>query len=214
MTDGPTTPTPVPGGPTSLIERVKNIIISPKTEWARIDAEPATVSGLFTGYVAILAAIGPIASIAGGLLVGVPMGFMIASAIVTYVISLVLVFVNSMIIDGFAPTFGGTKNNVQATKVAAYIATPGWLVGILSIVPQLLPLTMLLGFVALIYGIYLLYLGLPLLMRVSQDKAIGYIVVVVAAWIIIYWVLLAVVMGIVLTTLGFGMMGAASAVRY
>jgi hypothetical protein len=212
MTDGPTTPTP-PGGSTSLINRVKNILISPKSEWGVIEAEPATVSGLFTGYVMILAAIGPIASVIGGVLIGAPMSLMIAMAAVTYAISLIMVFVNSLIIDAFAPTFGGTKNNVQATKVAAYIGTPGWLIGILSIVPQLLPLAMLLGFAALIYGIYLLYLGLPRLMRVTQDKAIGYIVVVVACWIVIYWVLIAVVMGIVLTALGVGLMGAA-ATRY
>ena len=204
---------PMPGSSASLIDRAKNILLTPKTEWPKIDGEPATVQGLFTGYVMILAAIGPIASIIGGALLGAPIGFMIASALVTYAISLILVFVNSLIIDALAPTFNGTKNHVQATKVAAYIGTPGWLVGILSIIPQLLPLTMLLGFVALVYGIYLLYLGLPQLMRVSQDKAIGYVVVVVAAWIIIYWLLLAVIMGIVLTTLGFGVMGA-TAVRY
>jgi hypothetical protein len=210
MTDPRTSPS---GGPASLVDRVKNLLLTPKTEWPRIDAEPATVQGLFTGYVMILAAIGPVASIIGGALLGAPMSFMIATAVVTYAISLIMVFVNSLIIDALAPTFNGTKNHVQATKVAAYIGTPGWLVGILSIVPQLLPLAMLLGFAALIYGIYLLYLGLPQLMRVAQDKAIGYVLVVVAAWIVIYWVLLAVIMGIVLTALGVGMMGA-TAVRY
>lgn len=202
-----------PGAPSSLIDRVKNILLTPKTEWQKIDAEPATVQGLFTGYVMILAAIGPIASLIGSALLGVPVGFMIASAVVTYAISLILVFVNSLIIDALAPTFNGTKNSVQATKVAAYIGTPGWVVGILGIVPPLLPLMMLLGFAALVYGIYLLYLGLPQLMRVAQDKAIGYVIVVVAAWIIIYWVLLAVIMGIVLTALGVGMVGAGVA-RY
>jgi hypothetical protein len=198
----------------SLISRVQNIILKPKDEWAVIDAEPATVGGIFTSYVIILAAIGPVASVIGGVLIGAPMSYMVAMALVTYLISLIVVFLNSLIIDAFAPTFGGTKSNVQATKVAAYSATPGWLIGILSIVPPLLPLAMLLGLAALVYGIYLLYLGLPRLMRVAQDKAVGYIVVVVAAWIVIYWVLLAVVMGIVLTSLGLGMgMGMAS-VRY
>ena len=35
--------------------------MSPKTEWAVIDAEPATIGGIYTSYVMILAAIGPIA---------------------------------------------------------------------------------------------------------------------------------------------------------
>jgi hypothetical protein len=214
MTDGPT-PSPMPGAPpASLVDRVKNLLLSPKTEWPRIDAEAATVSGLFTGYAMILAALGPIASVIGGVLIGASMSYLIVMAVVSYVIGLAMVFINSLIIDGFAPTFGGTKNNVQATKVAVYIGTPGWLAGILGIVPQLLPLMMLVGLAALVYGIYLLYLGLPTLMRVSQDKAVGYIVVVVAAWIIIYWVLMAVVIGLVLSTLGIGMMGAAAAANY
>ena len=46
MTDGPTNP--LPGAPASLVDRVKNILVSPKTEWPRIDAEPATVASIFT----------------------------------------------------------------------------------------------------------------------------------------------------------------------
>ena len=49
----------------SLISRVQNILLKPKEEWAVIDAEPATVSGIYTSYVLILAAIGPIALIIG-----------------------------------------------------------------------------------------------------------------------------------------------------
>ena len=214
MTDGPTNPTPMPGAPASLVDRVKNILLTPKTEWARIDAEPATVSGLFTGYVMILAALGPIASIIGGFLIGAPVTFIVATAIVSYAIALVMVFINSLIIDALAPTFNGTKNQIQATKVAAYIGTPGWLVGILGIIPPLMPLMLLLAFAAMIYGIYLLYLGLPQLMKVGQDKAVGYVIVVVAAWIIIYWILMIFVMGLVLTTLGVGLMRAAASTTY
>ena len=76
MTDGPTTPTPPPGGmpgapAPSLVERAKNIILSPKTEWPRIDAEPATIGGIYTSYVMILAAIGPVAMLIGHQLVGI-----------------------------------------------------------------------------------------------------------------------------------------------
>ena len=51
MTDGPTTPPPggMPGAPVSLVERVKNILVTPKTEWPRIDAEPATIGSIYTG---------------------------------------------------------------------------------------------------------------------------------------------------------------------
>ena len=37
---------PMPGASVSLIDRVKNILITPKTEWEVIDREPATIQGM------------------------------------------------------------------------------------------------------------------------------------------------------------------------
>jgi hypothetical protein len=193
MTDGPTTPPPsgLPGRQKSLVERAKDIILQPKSEWAVVDAEPSTIGGIFTSYVMILAAIGPIAMIIGYQLIGVgygfkpPLGFTIATAAVTYILSLVGVYVLSLIIDALAPNFGGTKNSLNAFKVAAYSWTPAWLAGIFNIIPPLA----ILGLVGL-YSLYLLYLGLPRLMRVSEDKAAGYAVVVIVVQIVLYFVLI------------------------
>jgi hypothetical protein len=200
-------PTPT-GTTTSIVERVKNILLHPKEEWVRIDAEPATVAGLFTSYAMILAAIGPIASVIGMMLMHMPIGYALPMAVVGYIVSLCVVFLTSLIIDALAPSFGGTKNQVQATKVAVYSATPGWVIGILSIIPQLFALNMVLALVAGLYGIYLIYLGLPQLMRVAQDKAVVYVIVVVVAWIVIYWILMMVLVSLILSTIGFGVMSA------
>ena len=215
MSDGPVSPPPggMPGAPASLVDRVKNILISPSTEWSRIDAESATVASLFTGYAMILAAIGPVASLIGLSLIGFPIGYAIANAVVSYVVALAVVFVVSLIIDALAPSFGGTKNQVQATKIAVYSATPVWLVGVLAVIPQLFLLMGLLALVALAYGVYLMFLGLPRLMRVAADKAVVYVVVVVVAWIVVYWIFMMVLMGIIISSLGFGLMGA-GALRY
>ena len=43
----------------TIVDRVKNILIAPKTEWPVIAGETATVQSLYTGYILILAAIGP-----------------------------------------------------------------------------------------------------------------------------------------------------------
>src|SRR3546814_2366864 len=40
-----------------IIERVKAILTTPRTEWPTAAAEPATVQGLYTGYIAIVAAL-------------------------------------------------------------------------------------------------------------------------------------------------------------
>jgi hypothetical protein len=186
----------------SLISRVQNILLKPKEEWAVIDAEPATIGGIYTSYVLILAAIGPIALVIGQQVFGMygfkpPMEFTIAWAVITYVLALVSVYINALIIDALAPSFGGTKNSLKAFKVAAYSATAAWVAGIFQIIPMLA----ILAIVGL-YSLYLLYLGLPRLMGVSEDKAIGYTVVVVIAWIIIYAICAWLVSMLVLTIVG------------
>lgn len=190
MTDGPT----VPGGGKSLIERVKDLIISPKSEWAVIDGEAATVGGLFTGYVMILAAIPAIALAIGlflfvprgvvayGVTYGLSAGAIIAGALVQYALALVSVYVIALIIDALAPTFGSTKNPIQALKVAAYYPTAYWVASILMIVPALGFIGVLVGG---IYSLYLLFLGLPVLMKTPQDKQVGYFVVTLIVAIVV-----------------------------
>jgi hypothetical protein len=169
----------------NLVERAKRILLTPKTEWEVIDVEPATVGELYTGYIIPLAAIGPIAQFIGYSLIGfripfgggvyrTPIGQGITGAVVGYILGLVGVYVFALIIDALAPTFGGTKNQIQALKVAAYSATAGWLAGIFAIVPGLRWLG-LLG----LYSLYLLWLGLPVLMKAPKEKATGYTVVAI-----------------------------------
>lgn len=174
----------------NLIERCKNILLKPKEEWERIDPEPATVSGLMTGWVVPLAAIGPIAGLIGGLVFGYGgFGFSyrpsitaaLTGAVIGYVLALVCAWLLSKIIDALAPSFGGQKNPVQAMKVAAYSGTAAYLVGIFQLIPQLA----FLGILGL-YSLYLLYLGLPRLMKAPEDKAVGYTVVTVIVAIVLF----------------------------
>jgi hypothetical protein len=187
----------------SLISRVQNILLKPKEEWAVIDAEPATIGGIYTSYVIILAAIGPICMVIGqqvfgwgvmGITLKPPIVYSVGQAVISYVLSLVSVYVSALVIDALAPSFGGTKDSVKAFKVAAYSATAAWLAGVFQIVPML-------AFLAILglYSLYLLYLGLPRLMRVSEDKAIGYTVVVVIVQIVLY-VVVGILVGILVAS--------------
>ncbi len=175
----------------NLQERVKGILLRPRTEWQVIAAEATSIHELYTTYVMILAAIGPVASIIGMSIVGIslplsgwfriPLLTSIVSAVVHYVLTLIGVYILALIINALAPTFSGQKSVVQAFKVAAYSYTPGWLAGIFLIVPALSPLTIL-G----LYGLYLLYVGLPILMKSPQDKSLAYTIAVIIAAIIIF----------------------------
>jgi len=198
---------PAPTSAPSLIARVQGILMSPAAEWDKIEGEAATPQSLFTGYACILAAIPAVAQIIGGLfpvcilgvcvhrsLIGVVVG-----AVLFYVLSLVGVFVTGLIIDELAPSFGGTKNRVQALKVVVYGWTAAWLAGIFAILPML----SILGIVGL-YSFYLIYLGLPKMMKAPQDKALGYTVVSLILAFIVYVVIAA----IASTVAAAGMFGA------
>ena len=175
----------------SLVDRAKNICITPKTEWPVIAGETTSTSNLMTGYVAPLAIIGPIAGFIGGSIIGHTLPFVgtyrtpilagIGIAIFTFVMAFVGVFILSLIIDALAPSFSGEKNKQQALKVAVYAYTPAWLAGILSIIPFL----GMLAIFAALYSLYLLYLGLPRLMKCPEDKSIGYTAVVVICAIVL-----------------------------
>jgi hypothetical protein len=175
----------------NIVERVKKILLEPKKEWEIIARETVNTSELYKSYVVPLAAIGPVASIIGMSIVGMsmpmagtfrlPLTNSIGSAVVQYVLSLVGVYVLALIVDFLAPTFSGEKNSSQALKLAAYSYTAGWLAGIFVIIPAL-SFFSILG----LYGLYLIYTGIPILMKAPQEKALGYTVAVVIAAIIIF----------------------------
>jgi Yip1 domain len=172
-----------------LFERVKRVLLSPKTEWEVIAAEPATVAELYTRYIMPLAAIGPIAQLIGYSLFGVsvfgatyrvPVGSGLTTAIVGYVMALLTTYVLALIIDALAPTFNGQRSQIQALKVAAYSSTAYWVAGVFALVPGIRILTVL-G----LYSVYLLYLGLPVLMKTPRDRALVYTGVVIIAGIVL-----------------------------
>lgn len=186
-----------------LIARVKNILLTPKTEWPVIAAEPDTVAGLFKNYILILAAIPAVIAflhysvigitvpiVGGSYRLGVGAG--IVQMVVTYAVAVGVSYLMMLIIDALAPSFGGEKNQVQALKSIAYAYTASWVASILGIIGPLGALAML---AAAIYGIYLLYLGLPHTMKCPQDKAGGY-----AAVIIVVGFVIGLVLGLMLAT--------------
>ncbi len=174
----------------NLVARVKAILLSPKTEWAVIDGEPATVASLYSGYIVPLAAIPAIAGFIGmsifgfgvfGATIRVPIMTGLTSAVVQYVGALVGVYLLGLVANELAPNFGGQKNPIQALKVAAYASTASWVAGIFTMVPGL----RMLGILG-VYSLYLLFLGLPVLMKAPEDKAVSYTAVVIIAAVVLF----------------------------
>ena len=178
-----------------LVDRAKNIIVTPKTEWEAIAADPTPTKDIIVGYVLPLAGLAAVAAFIGISLIGQSLPFVghfrmgigwgLALAIYNVVMAVVFVYVVGFIIDALAPTFGAQKNMTQAVKIAAYSYTPVWLVGLLAIIPALGMLTI----IGALYGLYLLYLGLPRLMKNSPDKSAGYTALVVVCAIVVGFII-------------------------
>jgi hypothetical protein len=171
----------------NLVERVKGIILSPKTEWPVIAGEPGDAGYLFSNYVAILAAIPAVCGFIGAVLIGVPVFAALIAAVIHYVLAFVAVYIVALIVNLLAPTFSSQKNFENALKVTVYSQTPVWLVGVFSLIPAL-------SFLAILglYGLYLLWLGLPPLMKTPPEKSIWYTITIVVCAIVVSIVVLAV----------------------
>lgn len=183
----------------TLIDRVKNILVTPRTEWPVIGREPDDITGIMIRYVAFLAAIPAICGFIGASLVGIAvpgmdtvrMGIVpgLASAAISYLLTFVAIAVAAFVADALAPTFGGRKDLPSAFKTAAYSYTPIGLCGFLLVLPRLGLLTVF----GLFYGAYLLWLALPVLMKAPAERALLYTGAVVLCTVVI-WLILGVIL--------------------
>lgn len=178
----------------NTIDRAKNIILRPKQTWEEIKDESMGISEIFYSYVLILAAIPAISEFIGSSLIGYSfmgmhyrLGVMTALgySIFSYIMTIIGVYVVAIIANALAPKFDSEKNLTNALKAVAFSMTPSWVAGLLYLIPPLSILVIL----ASIYGLYLFYLGLPLLMNTPKDKSLIYFIVVLIVTIVAYLVI-------------------------
>ncbi|MEW5702733.1 MAG: Yip1 family protein [Candidatus Zixiibacteriota bacterium] len=188
----------------SIVSRVTNIALRPKEEWPVIAAETTTTAGLYTGFIVPLLLIGPLCSFLSALVFGqrIPFtgvavrpaaGTLIAMLVVSFVLGLIAIALTAFIVQKLAPTFQSQGTFTQSLQLVAYSEAPFWVSGVLYLIPFLGVLTI---FVAL-YGLYLAYLGLPVMMKTPADKVIPYLVVVIVVTVIL-WFLVAAVSGAII----------------
>src|SRR5262245_30758105 len=129
----------------NLVERAKNICLTPATEWPAISQESIPNATVITSYVVPLAAASAVAGFVGGSVIGrtlpfigtyrVPLVTGVGLAVFTVVMAVIGVYLVSLIIDALAPSFGAQKDSAQAFKVAAYSFTPAWIGGLFQVLP-------------------------------------------------------------------------------
>jgi Yip1 domain len=173
----------------NLVDRVQAILLKPKDTWPVIAGEGGDVPSIYKNYLVFLAAIPAVATFIGLSLVGagafgisfrVPILTGLVNMVVGFVLSLAMIYVLSLIANALAPTFKGEKNALNAFKLVAYGSTAGLVGGVFNLLPAL----SMLGLLAALYSIYLLYTGIPVLMKAPEDKALGYTAVLIVCGIV------------------------------
>jgi len=170
-----------------LVHRVQGILLKPREEWIKIKEEFfPLISQLYSSYVLILAAVPPVIGFLANLLYG---GFRkpysgwswnaagknFLLSIVTYVFSLIVVYIFGRIINVLAPIFSSRRNNLNSLKLAAYSLTPFWVGGLLYLVPRT---GWIMRDLIALYGIYILYSGFGAsLMETPREKVLKYLIV-------------------------------------
>jgi hypothetical protein len=187
----------------NLIERIKNIITIPKSEWEKIAAEEQSLSSVISSYVVPLALLGAAATFIGYGFIGIDYGFFrmkgmewgIKMAAVQLVSAVIVVIVTAYVVDALSPSFSSTKNINKSAQLVGYGYTPAFVGTVLNIFPAIGWLGSLFG----LYGIYLMYLGLAPLKNTPEDKKVIYLVVTIVVLIVVYAVL-GIILGSVLGT--------------
>ena len=162
-----------------VLNHVWGLIFNPKGEWKSIKSERCTIGKCFRSHVLILAAIPAIAGYIGTTQVGWSFGGFevhrlttqsaLQIAILTYLTMLVAVFSLGKAIHWMGQTYGSRQPLPQAIALAAYTATPLWLMGFFFLYPVLW-INMLIGLPVLAYTVYLLFTGVPVMMSVSRER--------------------------------------------
>lgn len=168
-----------------LLGHAFGLFTHPDKEWDAIRKEHSAPRRLYVTYVLILALIGPICAYISTAHFGWTVGnerliklteiSAFQLSLLTYLAILAGVFALGYAINWMAKTYGAQEEHDRssALALASYSCTPLFLAGFALLYP--VPWFNAMVFLAAAaYGAYLMYDGLPIVMRIPKDQAIMY----------------------------------------
>jgi len=157
-----------------ILSRAYGLFRDPAGEWEQIRAEQTTIPNILIGYVAPLALIPPVCDLIGSTVFNHMLQLDPAQAVlraaITWIVSIAFVFLLAILINALAETFDADRDDLAAQKIAAYSLTPSFLSGVFSLWPPLWWVSLF----ALGAMVFLMYRGLPILMKTPVERALGY----------------------------------------
>jgi hypothetical protein len=193
-----------------ILNHIWGLYAHPKEEWQTIEQRHESLSYSLI-HILIVALIPSICgyyaaahigwSIGSGELIKLTEQSALYMAVAMYGAIVVGVFGLAYLIQWMATTFDAKPTFTQALELAAYTSTPLLMVGLAALFPVLW-VVVIAGLGALWYSIYLLYSGVPIIMKIPEEKGFIYASSVVTCGLILLVTILAATA--ILWTMGFG----------
>lgn len=195
----------------NLVNRAKNMLLTPKTEWQAVLEEQPVNNQIIMGYLVPFVLLGAVAAFIGYGLIGfsvlgfhtVGVSWGIYNAILRIVLGIGSMYVTAFVLDALAPSFGSQKDMGRSMQLVVYGSTPSLVAGLFAFLPLLSGIVALAGAV---YSIYLWYLGLGPIKNTPEDKKVVYLLVTYAVLLVVYFILSAILALILLPIFGLGTM--------
>lgn len=166
-----------------MISHVAGLFTHPHREWEEIRDTQESVSHLYFAHVLFLALIPPVSMYLGTTKIGWRIGngapVMLtesSAAVMSFLMYLAIlagVAVIGVFINWMARTYDSSPGLARCIVFAAYTATPLFFAGLCALYPNVV-LAMLVGIVAVFYTVYLLYMGIPIFMKIPEDEGFIY----------------------------------------
>ncbi|OGW42484.1 MAG: hypothetical protein A2010_00855 [Nitrospirae bacterium GWD2_57_9] len=159
-----------------ILQRMKNILLRPRAEWELIKQEQTSLRKLFGGYGALMAAVPPVAALVERFLfnrgivsnaVHSPFLYVITTNLLWYLVILANILITATIITVIVASKEPGWVSLRGLQLATYSYTPLFLVAMLAVIPRLGWLI----YPAILYSLYLLYLGIRSITGAPQGKA-------------------------------------------
>jgi len=175
-----------------IFNRARNLIVSPKTEWAVIKSESQNQKVVIRKYALPLILLMALCSIVGSMIMVSNVWYAVLKALGIFGFAYAGIYISSLIINELTSSFNSKKNLDTTFQLVVYSCTAYFLV--MAIVLLLPPLGLLSAFG--LYAAYLFWEGSVILLGTPEDNRVGFVVVSALVMAGVYAILYLILEGI------------------
>ncbi len=176
--------------PLRIVQRVIDLMTSPRDTWYHIQQEREEGKTLILRYASALAAVYTLCAFVGKIIFLPGFSFHFFYSLLALGIMIGALFLLGVLTNLLAPSFGTIRDEEAAFRLIAYASTGIWIVGILTIIPRLYPFAVVGGYAL---TAFLFFEGCQVVMGTPREKAWQFTLVTVASWFLVVLVALWVV---------------------